>query len=361
MPTTPSETLSFVPGPSHVRPIVRERMAVQPLPHRSAAFRAVVGRVQANLGRLLRTDAPVVPLLGSGTTAIETVLRAVARRRVLALVGGAFAQRIANMSTALGLETETLTVPPGDVVAPEAVARALESGSFDTVTVVHSETSTGALSDVGGIAEVVAGHAGVALVVDAVSSIGAVDLAFDDLGPRAALVSVTGKALACPPGMSIVAVSAGAAERAGSAAEGDFALRLDSLLARHAKGDTPHTPNTPLFGALDLQLERILDEGVAVRAARHEEMAGLVRTFAEERLGVLAQEGARSPSVTAVENTTGLDCDALLGRMEERGFRLAAGYGALRGATFRVGHLGDLSVGETEQMLGALAEELERA
>lgn len=348
--------LSFVPGPSHVRPIVRRAMSGQPLPHRSAAFRAVVRRVQANLSGMLQTTAPVIPVLASGTTAIETTLRALARRRVLALVGGAFADRTACMAAALGLSVETLTVPPGDVVAPEAVERALAGSDFDTVTVVHSETSTGALADVAAIAAVVAAHPGTALVVDSVSGIGAVDLDFDTLGPTAALISVTGKALACPPGMSLIALGPAAAERA-QLAEGDgFALRLASLLDRHAAGDTPHTPNTPLFHALDLQLTRILDEGVAARAARHAAMAARVQAFGEEHLDILARAGSRSPSVSALENTRGLDVPAVLAEMERRGYRLAAGYGALKGATFRIGHLGDLTVTETDAMLAELTD-----
>ncbi len=350
----PPEMLSFVPGPAHVRPIVRQAMACQPEPHRSEAFRAVVRRVQSGLGALLRTEQPVIPVLSSGTTALESVLRAVAKKEVLCLVGGAFADRWARMAAALGLDVEALTVPPGDVVEPGAVERALASKAFDTVTVVHSETSTGALADVVGIAEVVRARPGTSLIVDAVSSIGAVDLDFDLLGPQAALVTVTGKALACPPGMAVIAVGEGIAERAQSAEQDGFALRLASLLERHGKGDTPHTPNTPLFHALDLQLARILDEGIAARAARHAEMAARVHAFAEEHLGILAREGARSPSVTALENTRGLDIPRVLVEMERGGFRLAAGYGALKSATFRIGHLGDLTVTETDEMLAAL-------
>jgi len=84
-------------------------------------------------------------------------------------------------------------------------------------------------------------------------------------------------------------------------------------------------------------------------------MARRVHAFAEEHLGVLAREGVRSPSVTALENTRKLEIPRLLAEMERRGFRLAAGYGALKSATFRIGHLGDLTVGETEDMLAALA------
>ncbi len=331
-------------------------MARQPLPHRFPEFEALVGRVQADLRAILRSNATVVPVLGSGTTSLEIALRGLGRRRVLSLVAGAFAERSATIATSLGLEVERLQLPPGWAFTPDALDRALAAGSFDVVTVTHGETSTGAVNDVVALAQVVAAHPGVALIVDAVSTFGGMDLALDDLGPEVALVGVTGKCLACPPGMSILAISDGAAERAATAEANGHALRLETLVKSARRGRTPHTPSVPLFFALEAQLPRILAEGMAARGARHEAMAVRVRAWAEEHFAILAREEARGPTVTAIENTRGLDTAALLAAVERRGYRLAAGYGELKGATFRVGHLGDVTVAETEAMLGALDE-----
>jgi aspartate aminotransferase-like enzyme len=92
------------------------------------------------------------------------------------------------------------------------------------------------------------------------------------------------------------------------------------------------------------------------RAARHREMARLVQAWATERFAVFARDGARSPTVTAVENTRGIDVPRLLAAVERRGFRIADGHGALAGATFRVGHMGDVTVAETQALLAALDE-----
>jgi aspartate aminotransferase-like enzyme len=279
---------------------------------------------------------------------------------VLVVANGSFGERMATIATAIGLDVETLSLPAGEPVDADLVARSLAAGSFDTVGFVHVETSTGAISDLVSIAAAVRAHAGVALVVDAVSSLGGVEIAFDRLGPEAVLVSATGKALACPPGMSIVAAGPGAIERAKSSDRAGFALNLARLAEFHGKGDVPYTPNAALFQVLDRQLPRVFTEGLAARAARHREMAALVQTWAAERFAVLAREGARSPTVTAIENTRAIDVPRFLAEVERRGFRIADGHGALAGATFRVGHMGDVTVDETNSLLAAMDEALGR-
>ena len=158
--------------------------------------------------------------------------------------------------------------------------------------------------------------------------------------------------------MSIVAAGPGAVERAKSSDRGGFALSLARLAEFHGKGDVAYTPNSALFAALDRQLPRVLTEGMPARAARHREMARLVGDWAADRFAVLARDGARSPTVTAIENTRGLDVPTLLAAVERRGFRIADGHGALAGATFRVGHMGDVTVEETKSLLAAMDEAL---
>ena len=350
--------LAFTPGPVHVRDEVLAAMATPPIPHRSEAFRAVVRRVQAGLAQILGTRAPVVPVLGSATTAFEVAVAAVARRRVLALVNGSFGERWATLCAAMRFDVERLVFPSGEPVDPDAVARALAAGSFDTVTFVHSETSTGALSDLGAVAAACRARPGTALLVDAVSSFGAVAIDFDALGPETVLVGATGKGLACPPGMAVLAVARGAAERARTSDHPSWSLRLETLLASHAKGETPQTPATSLFQALDVQLAFILAEGMAAREARHRTLAAAAQAWAEEHFAVLAPAGARSPAVTVIENTRGIDVRRLLADVEARGFRIADGYGPLAGATFRIGHLGDVAPQDLTRLLAALGDSL---
>lgn len=350
----PPRVVSFTPGPVEVREDVLAAMATPPLPHRSEAFRAVVRRVQDGLSRVLATRAAVFPVLGSATTAFEAALAGTARRRVLALVNGSFGERWAATAGALGFAVEPLAFPAGEAVDPDVVARALGAGDFDTVTLVHSESSTGALSDLAAIDAAVRARPGTALLVDAVSSLGALDLRLDALGPETVLVGATGKGLACPPGMAVLAVAPGAAERARTSRHPSSALRLASLLDFARRGETPHTPGTSLFHALDVQLPKLLAEGLAARESRHREMAAAAQEWAERRASVLAPRGARSPAVTVVENSAALDVPRLLAAVERRGFRIADGHGAFAGATFRIGHLGDVTPGEMRACLAAL-------
>jgi aspartate aminotransferase-like enzyme len=343
-----------------VRSDVLAAMTTPPLPHRSPEFRDVVRRVQNGLGRILGTRAPVIPVLGSATSAFEAALAGVARRRVLALVNGSFGERWAAMSAALGFDTERLAFPSGEPVDPDAVGRALAAGAFDAVTFVHSETSTGALSDLGAVAAACRAR-GAALVADAVSSFGALAIDFDSLGPDAVLVGATGKGLACPPGMAVVAVAPGAAERARRSTHASYALRLETLLAYHARGETPQTPATSLFHALDLQVPHLLAEGIAAREARHRAMAASAQDWAERRLALLAPPGARSPAVTVIENTLGLDVPRLLAAVERRGFRIADGHGPLASATFRIGHLGDVAPADLARLLAVLDDAVDEA
>lgn len=353
-----NEVVSFVPGPAHVRREVREALARACAPHRSAEGTALLDRVQRGLRELLSTDQPVFPVLGSATTALEVALRGVGRKRMLALVTGAFSERTASIGRAIGLQVEELRVPFGSAVEPDMVARALRRGGFDTLTLAHCETQTGVLLDLPAIAALVRDHPRVALVVDAVASLGGVEIAFDELGPTTIVVGQTSKALACPPGLSLMAVAPEAAHRASHATQGGFALDLAKLIREARDVRTPQTPGTPLLHALDVQLPAILAEGVAARAARHRQLRDLVLAWAETRFPVLADEGVRSPTVTALEIAPDLPVERWFAAVEARGFRIAPGYGALRGATCRIGHLGDVTREQTEALLSILDDAL---
>ncbi|MCG3134188.1 MAG: Soluble hydrogenase 42 kDa subunit [Planctomycetes bacterium] len=350
----PRDVIAFTPGPVHVRPEVLAAMATPPLPHRSEAFRAVVRRVGAALPRAVGSPWPVVPVLASATGGFEASLAALARRRVLCLANGSFGERWARVAAELGFEVESLGFPHGDVVDPDAVERALSAGSFDAVTFVHSETSTGALSDAAAVGAAVARRAGTALLVDAVSSLGAVELPWAAFPAETVVVGSTGKGLACPPGMAVVAVSPGGEARARESRAAVSTLRLAALLDWHRRGETPQTPATSLWHALDVQMARMTAEGIAARAARHREMSATAVAWAAERFAVLGGTAGRTPGVTVVENTRGIGVPALLDAVEARGFRIADGHGALAGATFRIGHLGDVTPAELAACLAAL-------
>jgi aspartate aminotransferase-like enzyme len=120
---------------------------------------------------------------------------------------------------------------------------------------------------------------------------------------------------------------------------------------------TPATPASSLINALDVQLDRIFAEGIENRFARHSAMAERCQTWAVENgLGLFAPEGYRSQTVTTIENTRGIDVGELNAFLIERGMRIAGGYGPIKARTFRIGHMGELTVEDVNVLLAAMED-----
>lgn len=345
------------PGPTEVRPAILEAMSRPMIFHRSAEMEALMRRVMARLGTVFGTARPVHVLTGSGTSALELAIRCGAKRRVLSLVHGDFGERFANIAESCGRTVERLKAEPGDVVPIDRLRKALASGDFDTVTATQSETSAGILADIAAIGAVVREQDGCLLLVDAVSSAGAVPIAMDAWGVDA-VVSASQKALALPPGLGFAAVSERLLERARTL--DDRGVYLDVLRFEQfaAKAQSPTTPAVSLLFALDQQLEDIELETLAARYARHARMADVCARWVDRAeaaaLGVsmYAKPGRRSPSVTAIRTAT--RPSVVLQRMREQGYEIGGGQAELAATTFRIGHMGDHTVAGLETMLDVL-------
>lgn len=351
----------FIPGPTEVRPEVLQAMARPMIGHRGRAFEELFARLQPRLRRLFATSARVYISTSSGTGLWEAASRNCVRDEypILHLVNGAFSERWAQVSAANGKRVVRLEAPWGRAIRPEQVAQALKADHYDAVALVHNETSTGVINPLAEIAAVVREHADTLLLVDAVSSLGGTPVDVDAWGLDVCLTS-SQKCLALPPGLSFAAVSDRALARAQEVPHRgyyfDF-LELERMLARN---HTPATPAIPLLYALDVQLDRILAEGLAARFARHAHMAACVQAWAAERFALFAEEGYRSPTLTTITNTHQIDVEALNAFLRERNMQISNGYGKLKGATFRLAHMGDLTLDEIEGLLTALDEFLGR-
>jgi aspartate aminotransferase-like enzyme len=344
----------FVPGPAEVHPDVLQAMARPVVYHRSPEVQELLGRVQPVLRAIFGTQRPVHVVTSSGTGVVEAGLRALPRGRILALVNGAFSERFAKIAEACGHDVERREKPWGEVHGPADLA----VDGHQAVTVVHSETSTGALQP---LAEL-AGAASVPLLVDSVSGAGGVAVEMDARG-LAYVCTGAQKALALPPGLAFAAASEGLlASAAGADRRG---LYLDLL--QYERRAPPFTPAISLLYALDLQVQRIAREGLAARFARHARMAerawGWVES-AHERLGVelevLAPAGSRSPTVTCVRLPAPWTGPEVVRRLRERGYAVAAGYGRLKETSFRIGHMGEQTPETLEGLLAACDEALVR-
>jgi len=314
--------------------------------HRSAEFGQLLHRLQPRLRRLFQTQDRVYISTSSGTGLWEAAVRNCVCTRCLNLINGAFSQRWRTVTLANGKQSVAVEVDWGQAIRPEQVEEALERERVDAVTLVHSETSTGVLNPLEEIAEVVRRFPAALLLVDAVSSLGGVDIPVDELGIDVCLTS-SQKALALPPGLALASVSDRALARAQEVENRGYYFDFLVFEEYLARNQTPTTPPISLLYALDYQLDRILAEGLEARFRRHQAMAQMVWNWAEERgFELFAEGGHRSPTVTVVRNTKGIDVRALQAYLKEQGMIIADGYGPLRGKTLRIAHMGDLTPAE---------------
>lgn len=356
----------FLPGPTEVRPEVLSAMTRPVIGHRGEAMRELLERIEPGLQELFGTRRPVLLSTSSATGLMETAITSLSNRRVLALVCGAFGDRFRAIAEVCGRQVDVLPVDPGQPNLPETLEMALsvETERWDLVTVVHSETSTGVLNPIAELAKVVRRYDGILLAVDGVTSVGGVPIGFDEWDVDF-LLTGSQKALALPPGLALGVASDRALARAASVPARSFYFDLIAFERRAREYQTTNTPAVSLFYALERQLERIAAEGLDQRVARHRAMAertyewtdGL-RSMLGDDYGILAAEGYRSPTVTAVTLPDRVSGSDVVQAVRQRGFTIATGYGALKQRCIRIGHMGDHTLEELNVLLEVVRDEL---
>lgn len=347
----------FVPGPVDVDPEVAAAQAQDMLPHRSKEFETIFHRAENNARKLFGTEYRVFILPSSGTGLHEAAVRNFANQRVLSCVNGAFGGRFHDVAALNGKQVDKVETEWNQPIAPDLVAEALKVGNYEILTIVHNETSTGLQNPVKEIAAAVKEVSPETMVcVDAVSSLSGVEFQMDAWGVDFILTS-SQKALALPPGLSLGATSDRALARAETVENRGWYFDLLRLEKHRIKNSTPTTPAVSLIYALDLQLDRILNEGLENRFARHAALASRVQNWALERgFGLFAPDGYRSQTVTTIENTHKIDIGALNSFLMERNMRLSNGYGNLKDKTFRIAHMGEVQIKDIDILLAAIDE-----
>jgi|DewCreStandDraft_2_1066082.scaffolds.fasta_scaffold00287_44 aspartate aminotransferase-like enzyme len=346
----------FLPGPTAVHPEVLRAQVGGMIPHRGPAMRALWAAVQPTLRAVFGTARPVYVAASSATGLMEAGVRNGVRRRALCLVHGAFGARFADIVRACGRAADVLEGPPGSAPDPETVGRRLRAGDHDAVTIVHVETSTGAMAPLGDLVAAVheaerATGREILLLVDAVTSAGAVPLEVDAWALDWTLTG-SQKALALPPGLAFAVASPRLLARA--AEQPDRGRYFDALeFERFAdQGETPNTPALTLLYALAVQARRLEVEGLPARFARHRAMAERVWAWAEARgVPLLAAPAARAPTVSALEVP---HAPRVVAALAERGFVVGTGYGPLRDRFLRIGHMGEHGPDHIDRLLDEL-------
>ena len=346
----------FLPGPSYVLEEVRAAMTGPMVGHRSAAFRDFTLSLAARLPRVFRTAGDAMIATGSSTLVMEAAVASTVRADVLNLTNGAFSERWHAISLSLGKSADRVAFPFGEAVDPELVRAALRRKRYEAVTVVHNETSTGALSPLAEIARAIHEESDALVLVDTVSSLGGAPVETDAWHLDVVLAG-TQKALALPPGLTLFTLSDHAAARAAEVPHRGFYTDLLRYRDKHREGGAITTPAIPLYYALDRQLDRVLAEGMEARWERHRRLAERTAAWAAERgFTYPTPLNARSPTVSCLKPPAGVDAPGLVKALAGRGFTVGGGYGDWKPTTFRIGHMGEVRERDLDDLLAAIDE-----
>src|SRR6476661_2385260 len=352
-----NKLMLMIPGPTPVPEAALLAMAKHPMGHRSKEFDAIFAECTENLKWLHQTKSDVLSLTVSGTGAMEAgiINFLSAGDRVLVGCNGKFGERWAEVAEAYGLNAEIIKAEWGQPLDPEHFREKLEADTekqIKAVIITHSETSTGVLNDLETINRHVKAHGEALIMVDAVTSLGAVNIPMDAWGIDV-IASGSQKAYMIPPGLGFVAVSPKAWEAYKTAKLPRYYLDLGKYRKDAAKNTTPFTPPVNLIMALQTALQMMQAEGLEGIFSRHQRLMNATRE-AMKALGLplLAPDGAGSPAITAVAPTS-VDAEQVRAVMKKHfDIVLAGGQDHLKGKIFRIGHLGFVS---DRDLLAAIA------
>jgi aspartate aminotransferase-like enzyme len=353
-----------IPGPTPCPDEVLKAMTKQMINHRGEEFSTMMTRITANLKQLFQTKGDVFLLTSSGTGGLEAaVVNTLSPRdKVLSVSVGVFGDRFGAIAETFGAEVIPLKFEWGKAADADAVRQALKADpGIKAVLVTHNETSTGVTNDLAQISAAVKEFDKL-LLVDAISSLGSIDLPIDKWGCD---VAVTGsqKGWMAPPGIAMVSVSEKAWQANAKARIPRFYWDFAQAKSYLEKGQTPWTPAIPVVFALALSLEMMLKEGLPNIVARHARVAKLAREEVKALgLTLFADERYASNTVSAVSASNGLDIPKMLKILrEEHQVILSGGQGGLAGKIFRIGHLGLITEDDIKPVISALKVVLPQA
>jgi alanine-glyoxylate transaminase/serine-glyoxylate transaminase/serine-pyruvate transaminase len=338
-----------VPGPSPVPERIQRAIHRQVIDHRGPEFQKLAQEVLVGIKEIFGTRQPVIIYPASGTGAWEAAIVNTLSPgdRVLMAETGQFATLWRQLAERWSIEVDFL---PGDwrhgidAAAIEAKLTEDKQHAIKAVMVVHNETSTGTLSDIAAVRQAMdAAHHPALLMVDAISSLGAVPVKHDSWGVDVT-VSGSQKGLMVPPGLSFTAISEKALEASKTNKLPRSYWDWKGMLGFNAKGFFPYTPAITLLYGLREALAMLGEEGLDNVFARHQRLAAACRAAVRAwGLEILcADPKAYSPVVTGVVMPPGLDADNFRqAALEHFNISYGAGLGKIAGKVFRIAHLGD--------------------
>ncbi|MFA6545579.1 MAG: aminotransferase class V-fold PLP-dependent enzyme [Limisphaerales bacterium] len=348
-----------IPGPVEVSEKTFKALCSPMIGHRGQGFKDLVAKLQPQLQTRLGTKQLVYLSTSSAWGVMEGAVRNLTQKKVLCCMKGAFSDKWLDVARRCGKDAEGLQVPWGSPILAAAIDAKLATGQFDALTLIHNETSTGAMSPIAEIAALKARYPDVMFIVDAVSSMSAVPLNFDALGIDV-LLAGTQKAFALPPGLSVFTCSPAALAKAATAKDRGYYFDFVEFQKNAAENMTPSTPSIPHVYALASKLDEFFAEGLDARYARHRQTNQMTRDWAAKHGFTLFPEaGFESITLCCVNNGAkpggrAVDVARLQKLVKDQGFLIDGGYGKIKGTTFRISNMGDETPATMNQLYAAL-------
>ena len=351
-----------IPGPVEVSEKTFKAFCSPMIGHRGQGYKDLVAKVQPQLQALLSTKQLVYLSTSSAWGVMEGAIRNLVSKKVLNCMCGAFSDKWLDVSKRCGKQADGLQVEWGSPIRAEAIDKKLATGEYDALTLIHNETSTGTMSPLAEIAALKKKYPDVMFIVDAVSSMTAVPLKFDELGIDV-LLAGTQKAFALPPGFAVFTVSPAALAKAATMKDRGYYFDFVEF-QKNAEGSmTPSTPSISHTYALSSKLDEFFAEGLEARYARHKQTNQMTRDWAAKHgFTLFPEKGYESMTLCCINNGAKpggrtVDVAKLQKLVKEQGFLIDGGYGKIKGTTFRLSNMGD----ETPATMNALYAALDNA
>src|ERR1700683_3907999 len=262
----------FIPGPVEVSEKTMRAFSRPMIGHRSKDSQPLYADIHPKLQQIFFTQQPVFVSTSSAWGVMEGTIRNLVSKKVLNCMCGAFSDKWFDVSKKCGKQAEALQVEWGSPICAEAIDKKLATGEFDALTLIHNETSTGVMSPLAEIAALKKKYPDVMFIVDAVSSLTALPIKFDELGIDV-LLAGTQKAFALPPGLAVFAASPAALAKAATAKDRGYYFDFVEFQKNAEQSMTPSTPSIAHVYALASKLEDFFAEGLEARYARHAKLA----------------------------------------------------------------------------------------
>lgn len=351
-----------IPGPIPVPNDILHEMSRPMINHRGPEFKEVLYRVSNRLKQVFDTLENIYILTASGTGALEAaVVNTLSPGdKVLCTTIGSFGDRFAEIAEKFGADVTTLRFPLGTAVELEKLRSALKADDkIKAVLVTHNETSTGVTNDLESIAGVVKGQFNKLLLVDGISSVCSIPL-HTDTWQCDVIATASQKGWMLPPGLAFISFSKRAWRAQAEAKMPRFYFDLAQYQHYFELGQPPYTPSVSMMFALDLALERILDEGLDSLYKRHARIGQFTRNgLIDQGLELFANPKVASDTVTAFKVPDGVDAAELIRVLQsDYGIVVATGQESLKGKIIRIGHMGHTTEAEIQEVLDALEETL---